>query len=247
MPGIEPSTVSPAPPPDSADSPLARVAGVFASPGPTFAAIARRPGWVLPLVISAVLSVAATAAILPRIDFESAIRERIAARGRTVPEEQIDQIVATQKRLAGLGYVWAALASTVIALILATVFWVSFKAFGWDLKFRQSFGVTSHALLPGIGVSMLLIFFVTRLDLVNPADLGDLTRSNPGLLVDRHANPVLHSLAASLDVFTIWILALLVIGFAAAANVTRRKAAILIGSLWGIFVLGKAAWAAVFH
>lgn len=244
---MEPATVPPAPPPDSSDSPLTRVAGVFASPGPTFAAIARRPGWVLPLVISAVLSVAATAAILPRIDFESALRERFAARGRTVPEEQIDQIVATQKRLAGLGYVWAALASTVIALILATVFWVSFKAFGWDLKFRQSFGVTSHALLPGIGVSMLLIFFVTRLDLVNPADLGDLTRSSPGFLVDRHANPVLHSLAASLDVFTIWILVLLVIGFAAAADVTRRKSAVLIGSLWGLYVLGKATWAAIFH
>jgi hypothetical protein len=229
------------------DSPLARVAGVFASPGPTFAAIARRPGWVLPLVISSVLAIAATAAILPRIDFESALREGLAARGKTVPEAQFDQILATQKRLSGLGYVWAAIAGTVIALILATVFWAAFKAFGWDLKFRQSFGVTSHALLPGIGVSMLLIFFVTRLDLVNPADLGDLTRSNPGFLVDRHADPVLHSLAASLDVFTIWIATLLVIGFAAATNVTRRKAAILIGSLWGIFVLGKAAWTAVTH
>jgi hypothetical protein len=247
VPGIEQSAVPPPPPPDSSDSSLARVAGVFASPGPTFAAIARRPGWVLPLVISAVLAVAATAAILPRLDFESALREGFAARGKTVPEAQFDQILATQKRLAGLGYVWAALAGTVIALILAGVFLLAFKAFGWDLKFRQAFGVTSHALLPGIGVSMLLIFFVTRLDLVNPADLGDLTRSNPGLLVDRHANPVLHSLAASLDVFTIWILVLLVIGFAAAANVTRRKAAILIGSLWGIFVLGKAAWTAVLH
>lgn len=229
------------------DSPLARVAGVFASPGPTFASIARRPGWVLPLVISAVLAIAAAAAILPRIDFESALREGLAARGKTIPEAQFDQILATQKRLAGLGYVWAAIGGTVVALVLAGCLLLAFKAFGWDLKFRQALGVTSHALLPGIGATMLLIFFVTRLDLVNPADLGDLTRSNPGFLVDRHANPVLHSLAASLDVFTIWIAALLVIGFGAAANVTRRKAAILIGSLWGILVLGKAAWTAVTH
>jgi hypothetical protein len=47
------------------DSPLARVAGVFASPGPTFAAIARRPSWWLPLIICAVVSIAATAAVLP--------------------------------------------------------------------------------------------------------------------------------------------------------------------------------------
>jgi hypothetical protein len=229
------------------DSPLARVAGVFASPGPTFAAIARRPSWWLPLIICAVVSIAATAAVLPRIDFESALREGLAARGRTIPEAQFDQILATQKRLAGLGYVWAALAPALIALVVGTVLLLAFKAFGWDLQFRQAFGVTSHALLPTIGISMLLILFVTRLDLVNPADLGDLTHSNPGFLVDRHANPALHSLAGSLDVFGIWMLILLVIGFAAAANVTRRKAAMLIVSLWGVLVLGKAAWAAIFH
>lgn len=229
------------------DSPLARVAGAFASPGPTFAAIARRPSWWLPLIICAVVSIAATAAVLPRIDLESVIRERIAARGVTVPEDRIEQIVATQKRLSGLGYVWAALAPPVIALVVSTVLLLAFKAFGWDLQFKQAFGVTSHALLPTIGVSMLLILFVTRLDIINPADLGDLTHSNLGFLVDRQANPALHALAGSLDVFGIWMLILLVIGFAAAANVTRRKAATLIGSLWGILVLGKAAWAAIFH
>ncbi|HEX9285877.1 MAG TPA: YIP1 family protein [Thermoanaerobaculia bacterium] len=238
---------TPAPIPQAEDSPLARIAGVFASPGPTFESIARRPGWVLPLVICAVVSIAATAAVLPRLDFESALRERFTARGQTVPEDRIDQIVATQKKFAGLGYIWAAFASAVIALLLATIFWISFKAFGWDLKFRQSFGVTSHALLPSIGVSMLLIFFVSRLDLVNPADLGDLTHSNPGFLVDRHSNPALHSLLSSLDVFSLWVLALLVIGFAAAAQVARRKAAILIGTLWGLYVLGKAGWVAIFH
>jgi hypothetical protein len=239
--------VAPEPASDSEDSSLARIAGVFASPGPTFASIARRPGWVLPLAISTVLAIAATAALLPRLDFDAAVRERVAARNQTVPEDRIDQIVAAQKKFAGFAYVWAALAPTFIALLLATIFWLSFKAFGWDLNFRQSFGVTSHALLPGIGASMLLILLVTRLDLVNPGDLGDLTRSNLGFLVDRHANPVLHSLLQSIDVFSIWILVILVIGFAVAAKVTRKKAAVLIGSLWGIYVLGKAAWVAIFH
>lgn len=229
---------------DPAASPLARVAGVFGSPGPTFESIARRPGWVLPILIATVLSIAATAAVLPRIDFDAAVRDRLAE--RNLPEERIEQIVEQQKKFAGFGYVWAVIANTVIALILATVFFLSFKAFGWDLKFRQSFGVTAHAMLPLIGASMLLILFVTRLDLVNPADLGDVTRSNLGPFVDRQENPVLHSLAASLDVFTIWVLALLVIGFSIAAKVARKRAAILILSLWGLYVLGKSGWAAVF-
>lgn len=232
---------------DPLATPLARVAGVFGSPGPTFASIARKPGWVLPVVISTLLSIAATAAILPRMDIDSAVRERLAARGVTMSEDRVDRIVETQKRFANIGYVWALFANVLIALILATVFWASFKAFGWDLAFRQSFGITSHALLPYIGTTMLLILFVTRLDLVNPVDLGDLTHTNLGFLVDRKASPVLHSLAASMDVFTFWVLALLVIGYAVAAKVTRKKAATLILSLWGLFVLGKAGWTAIFH
>lgn len=232
---------------DPAATPLARVAGVFGSPGPTFASIARRPGWVLPIVIATLLSIAATAAVLPRIDFDTAVRERLAARGVTMPEERVERIVDAQKKFSGLGYVWALLANLLITLGLAAVFWVSFKAFGWDVAFRQSFGITSHALLPYIGTSMLLILFVTRLDLVNPADLGDLTHSNLGFLVDRHEHAALHSLAASIDVFTFWVLGLLVIGFAIAARVPRKKAAILILSLWGLFVLGKVGFAALFR
>jgi Yip1 domain len=234
-------------PVDPAATPLARVAGVFGSPGPTFASIARRPGWVLPVLISTVLSIAATAAILPRIDFDAAVRERLAAKNISMSEDRLEQVVETQKRFAGLGYVWAACANVVIALILATVFWVSFKAFGWDLAFRQAFGVTTHALLPYIGTSMLLILFVTRMDLVNPQNLGDISHTNLGFLVDRKANPVLHSLAGSIDVFTLWVLALLVIGFAIAAKVSRKKAATLILSLWGIYVLGKAGVTAIFR
>jgi hypothetical protein len=233
---------------DPAASPLARVAGVFGSPGPTFESIARRPTWLLPVIISTVLSIAATAAIVPRMDFDTAVREAFAKRGISAPEERIERTVEVQKKFAGFfAYVWALFAGALVALVLATVFWISFKAFGWDLAFRQSFGVTAHALLPYIGATMLLILFVTRLDLVNPADLGDLTHANLGFLVDRHANPVLNSIARSIDVFTLWVLALLVIGFASAAKVPRKRAAAVIVGLWAVFVLGKVGWTAIFH
>jgi hypothetical protein len=92
---------------------------------------------------------------------------------------------------------------------------------------------------------MLLIFFATRLDIVDPRDLTALTHSNAALLVEREANPVLHSLLGSIDVFSIWVFALLVIGFSAATGVTRKRAAVLIGALWGIYVLGKVGLAAI--
>lgn len=231
---------------ESAASPVGRVVGTFVSPGPTFASIARRPGWIAPLLLSTVLSVVLSAVLLPRMDFEAAVRERLAERGETVSEERIEKIVSAQKKFAGFGYVWATCAPALVSLAVAGIFWLSFKAFGWELSYRQSFGVTTHAFLPTLFASLLLIFFVGRLERVNPADLDDLVKSNPGFLVDRHANPVLHSLVQSIDVFSIWAFALLVLGFALAAKVTRGKAAAVIGTLWAVYVLGKAGLTAVF-
>lgn len=229
-----------------ADSPLGRIVGVFFAPARTFAAIARRPGWVAPLLLATVLSVLATAVLLPRMDMEAAVREQLAARDEAVSEERIEKIVETQKKFGGLAYGWAVVGPTLVALLLAGVFWLSFKAFGWELSFPQSLGVTSHAFLPNCLSAILLVLFAMRLDRFNPADLGDLVRSNPAFLVDRPANPVLHSLLQSLDVFSIWVLVLLVVGYSVSAKVSRGKAAAIVVSIWALYVLGKAGFTAIF-
>ena len=70
------------------------------------------------------------------------------------------------------GYASALLGPTIFTLVLALILWLAFKAFGWETSFRQDFGVMAHALLPSIFGSMLLIlFFATRLDTINPADI----------------------------------------------------------------------------
>ncbi|HVE65816.1 MAG TPA: Yip1 family protein [Thermoanaerobaculia bacterium] len=243
---MESTPVSPEPVAPGAESPLGRVAGIFFAPARTFASIARKPGWVAPLLIATVLSVLATVVLLPRMDFEASLREGLAARDEAVSEEQIERMVEGQKRFAPLVYVWGVLAPTVITLLLAGVFWLSFKAFGWDHSYKQSLGVTSHAYLPNCLAAILLAVFAMRLESFNPADLGDLVRSNPAFLVDRRASPVLHSLLQSFDVFSLWALALLVIGYSIAAKVSRGKAAAIIVSLWGLYVLGKAGFTAIF-
>lgn len=243
---MDSSAAPPEPVAPGSDSPVARVVGTFVAPARTFSSIAARPGWVLPLLLATVLSVLATAVMLPRMDFEAAVREQIEARGETVSDERVERFVEAQKRFSGLVYVWGALAPTLISLLLAGIFWLSFKAFGWDHTYKQSLGVTAHAYLPHCIAAILLIVFIMRLERFNPADLGDLVRSSPAFLVDRQANPVLHSLLQSLDVFSIWALVLLVIGYSIAAKISRGKAAAIVVSLWALYVLGKAGFTALF-
>jgi len=228
-------------------NPVARISGVLFSPQETFDSIARRPTWLPPLLLWTALSLVVTFILLPRVDYDRMIRASLEKRGQTLPEERIQSIVESQKKMAPILYgVGAAVVPTIICLLVTLVFWGAFKAFGWDATFRQSFGVTTHAFLPGVLSSLLLIPVLMRRETVDPRNMGDLVRSNLGFLVDRDSSKMLHSLAQSIDVFSFWSLALLVIGFAAAAKISRKAAAGVIVTLWALYVLGKAGLAGLF-
>lgn len=227
---------------------VARIPGVIFSPVPTFESIARRPTFVAPLVLWTAASLLVTALLLPRIDFDRMIRASLERRGQTLPEERITSIVESQRRVAPVLYnVIAAVTPTLIALVVAVVFWGAFKAFGWDLSFQQSLGATVHAFVPAVVGSILFIPVLLRQETLDPSTMGDLFLSNLGFLVGRRTSPVIHSLLQSIDLFSLWCLALLVVGFSAAARVSRAKAASLIVSIWAVYVLGKAGFAALFR
>jgi Yip1 domain len=232
--------------PAPGDSTLARIPGVFFSPMRTFEAIARRPTWIAPVILWVLCSLGFSAVLLPRIDVEKMMRERFERSGRAVSEEQLRSIVERQRRFAPVfGYFGAAAGPVAVSLLVAAVLWGSFRAFGWDTTYPQALGATTHAFLPGVLGSLLLLPLVARQERVDPSALRDLLRTNPGFLVERNSK-ALHSLLGSLDLFSIWTLALLTIGFASAAKVRRGQAAGIILGLWGVYVLGKAGFAAIF-
>jgi Yip1 domain len=227
-------------------APLARIPGALFSPTRTFESIARRPTWLPPLLLWTALSLVVTFVLLPRVDYDRMIRASIEKRGQTVPEERIQSIVETQKKMAPILYgVFGAVTPTLISLIVTLVFWGAFKAFGWDATFRQAFGATTHSFLPGVlGALVLLPVLATR-ETVDPRNIGDLLRSNLGFLVAPESK-ILHSLAQSIDVFSIWSLVLFVIGYSAAAKISRKAAAGVIVTLWAVYVLAKSAVAGIF-
>jgi hypothetical protein len=240
------SAVPPAPEPAS-DSALARLPGVFFSPVRTFESIARKPTWLAPLILWTAMSVGVTAALLPKIDYEQLTRQAMQKRGQTVSEDRMASIVEQQKKVGGIfGWVIGAVSPTVISLICAVVIWGAFKAFGWDARFSQAFGVTTHAFLPGVLKAVLLLVLITRQETVNPQTLGDLLTSNLGFLVPRDSSKPLHSLLQSFDIFSLWTLCLFVVGFAAAARIKRGAAAGVIVTLWLVSVAVAVGWNMIF-
>jgi hypothetical protein len=235
-----------APPPAPSVSAPARVVGAFFSPVSTFESIAARPGFILPILLWTAASLLVTAFLLPRIDFDRMIRSSFEKRGQTVPEERIQSFVAQQKRMAPVLYNAIGVVSpALICLLVTLVYWATFKAFGWDFAFRQGLGATAHAFLPGVLGAFVLLAILTQQESVDPTSMGDLLRSNLGFLVERKSSPALHSLLESFDLFSLWSLLLLSIGYAAAARVSKKASAGVVFTIWALYVLGKAGLAAL--
>jgi hypothetical protein len=242
--GEAPATPAPEAPSVSA---LARVPGVLFSPVGTFESIARRPTWLAPLVLWTAMSVGVTAALLPKIDYDQLTRQAMQSRGQTVPEDRMATIIEQQKKFGSIfGWVIGAVSPAVIGLLVAVVLWGAFKAFGWDTRFSQAFGVTTHAFLPGVLKAAFLLFLITRQETVNPQALGDLLSSNLGFLVPRDSSKPLHTLLQSFDIFSLWSLCLFVVGFAAAAKVKRGAAAGIIVTLWVLATAIGVGWSMIF-
>jgi Yip1-like protein len=228
-------------------SAVGRIPGAFFSPVRTFESIARRPTWLAPLLIWTILSVATTAVLLPKIDYDQVVREALQRRGQTIPEDRMASIVERQKKFGSIfGWVGGAVTPAVLSALVAVVIWGSFKVFGYDARFSQAFGATTHAYLPGVLKGAFLMFLVARQETVNPQNLGDLLSSNLGFLVPADSSKTLHALLASFDVFALWVVVLLVIGFAAATKARRGAAAGIIGTLWVLTVALRVGWNALF-
>jgi Yip1 domain len=228
----------------SDESALGRLVGVFLSPAKTFASIAARPTWILPVAIGAGLSLPLSELILSKTDWRATVTEQIAKGGRTLTEAQIDQAVEQARRLSWVWDILAVAAPVVVTFLLAAVFWAACHAFGWEVRFKQSLGVTAHAFLPGVLYSLGLAAVLWNRPTVNPQKIGDLLPTNLGYFA-ADADRLTHGLLASIDLFSFWSMALLVLGLAAAAKTSRGRMAALVVSLWALYVLGKTGASAL--
>jgi len=237
--GQDDASATPAPDAGPAPNSFQRVIGVLFSPDATFASIARRPDWVMPLVILLIMSMAAGVVIAQHVDFGAAAREAM-EQNKNITQEQMDKGV---KMAAGIGKVATYLSPvlTVIGLlVIAGVLLLAFRIFGGEGDFKQAFSVTCYASMPSVIKGLVMLIIVLAKGGTIPAQaLATLVRSNLGFLADYKASPMAFALLSSVDIFSIWFCVLLIIGFAYVARVSRAKAAVVVVSLWVVVLLFK--------
>jgi len=228
------------------ESAFGRLVGVFVSPVRTFAAIAKKPTWLVPLLLWTALSFLVGQLVVTRMDLRKVIHDSAEQRGQAMTDDQLEKAVEQSRKMSWLFELFPVFVPVLLSVIVAGVYWMACQAFGWELKFRQSSGVTIHAFVPGIVMSIVLLAMLWNRQTIDPQTVGDVLPTNPGVLVSAKSAKALHSLLSSLDVMSLWTMALLVLGLSAATGAPRGRMAALVLSLWGIYVLGKTGIAAIF-
>lgn len=232
-------------------SPMGRVLGAFLSPRATFASIAKKPDWLLPLLLIMAIALAVIFSFGHRVGWRQLIESRLENNSRfaQLSAQQQERAMARAAALAPVAaYAQSTVGVVVVLLIMAGIFLGAFNlVFGTNIRFKQSFSIATYGFLPH-ALKGLLALVVVWVRPPEGADVRNLVMSNAGVFLSSGAAPWLRLLASSIDVFSFWTMGLLAIGFAAAGSpekVRGKSAFALVFALWAIYLIVAVGFTAV--
>jgi hypothetical protein len=185
-----------------------------------------------------------------QIGFEQISRNEIAHSSRAdqfdkLPaDQQTKQISTTATFIRYLSY---ALPVTILFYFAITtvVLWATFKfAAGAGTSFKTAYAIVFYASLPGI-ISAIL-GTISMYAGVNPEgfNINNPVATNPAYFMDPASNKLAYGMASALDVFSIWTIVLMGIGFSCTSKVKRSTAIAMVAGWYLFWKLATSALAA---
>lgn len=241
-------------PPEAESPPMSfpeRFLGVFISPGPTFEDIARRPGFIAPLIVAIVSGLVILETMIFKIGMGRMIRQSLEQSGQAakMSAEQLENAV---RMGATIGTVFAHVGVLVFGpamlLILAALgLGILVLIYGAPAKFKAVFSATCYANLVSVlgvlmGVALILFGDPEHFNAQNPIP------SNVGFFLNPlETSKPLYSLAGSADILWIWTMVLMAMGWSRVSGGKAKTVPVFLAlaGIWLIWVLGKMGFAAI--
>jgi hypothetical protein len=223
---------------------------LWVAPSEAFAALVKRPTWLLPLVLLMALNAGFSVWWLSRVDPIAFMKAQMQESGQwdKMPAEGRQEMLENQAKAFPYFASIGPIAVPIVTLIFAGVLLFVFRFFfAGEVTFRQSLAITAWSSVAVSLVAVPLLALVLHLKddfTVNPQEA---LQANPTLVVEKDEVPKpLHSFLSSLDLFSFWMMALLAVGFGVACRKPASSTIWGVVSPWLLYVLGKSALAALF-
>ena len=248
---IESAGTPPAPPVSAAPTKNAfeRLVGVFFSPTETFQDIARKPDILVPLLILTLFGFATTLLIMPRMDLDAMVAqqtEMMQKKNPNMSDADLERAGRYTKAFAKVGGYVGPVLVILGYLVIALVLWGAFRLMGGDGGYKHALSTTLYAYVPRmiLGGIIAVVIIMAR-GSVDPSAMASVVKTSPAFLVDMKEQPVLFAFLSSFDIFILWTIFLLVLGFSIVSRLSKAKSAAIVISLWLITVFIKLGFAAL--
>lgn len=232
---------------------LTRIARVLWAPTETFRKIGERPTWGVALVVMLALGGIVGYLAVQRIDpgdQRDQMRETLEERGLRGAEleQALDQGMRVNEAIAPWTPIFPVVFGTLAYLLVALLFWVALRLAGGELGFPHSFSVTLHGFVPQALGALVAIPVILGQETLDPEAVqrGSFLASNLGFLAPEDASPVVTTLLSSVDLFALWSVFLLALGYSVVARVSKGVAAGIVVGAWLLWVAIKVGLAVVF-
>jgi hypothetical protein len=146
-------------------------------------------------------------------------------------DDEIAQRTAVERVKLGLG---AVLLTPLRVLALGLVLLLFGRYIGGKPTMPRTLTVAALAAVPGAARALLTALIAWRQPRVFPDELGSLLRM-PQVIPDGH--PVLARLFSGVDVFTVWSVVVIAVGFGAAAELKARKSIVAIAIGFALYLV----------
>jgi len=237
--------------PQAKISPIGRIVGVLFSPKSTFEDIARKPSWLLPLVVTTILSLVAVAVLNQRMNWPEYIRDQIDKSPRAAqltPEQKDKQIEISTKITSYILWTAGALGPAIAALLIGGILLGAYNLLaGAGVRFAQAFAILVHSGLIGL-VQVPLFVLVVLLKQPGTLDPNNVVATNVAAFLPEGAPKYLEAAGKNLDIFVLWSTFLIATGFAAASpkKLKGAKSYSIAYGLLALWIVMRMAWAFIF-
>ncbi len=233
---------------DGQGSGVKSIWGVLLAPEKTFRALAVRPSWLAPLVVLIVTALALSIVVTPKLDMKQVMREAIEESGKDVDEAQLDRQVEMADKFKWVGTASQLVLQPAVYLLTAGIFLVLFRLMGSEIDFRRSLSVTVHGMMPFVIATLLTIPVVmSRAELsLQDVQSARYLHSNLASFAPESTGKAMVALLGSIDLFSIWTVILLGIGYRVVGRVSKAAAFGVVIALWAVLIAGKVSLAALF-
>jgi len=249
---LAPHSPSPAPvAPESGGGFFQNLIDVYFSPREAFTRIVRNPRFLVPLVAYVILVLGFTGVWMQRMDPVEFMKTQIEESGQAdrIPAEQRAAIIEQQAQwMPVFAWVGSIVGTALTFLVVAGALLFLYRFFyASEVTFKQALAIVSWAFFAVGLVTTPLLLLVMGLKgdwNINPQEA---LQANLSLLLDKSsAAKPLWALLSSIDIFSLWTVFLLAVGFGVASRKSTGSAIWGVAVPWALIVLGKVAWAAIF-